>query len=88
MPLGFEYLARTHPRLVDARSRSGEPRDPDSVLSRAPAIERKRLEELLERHGGNVTAVAKELGKVRPQVYRWLKAYGLAGQGALRRKSR
>jgi DNA-binding NtrC family response regulator len=87
-PLAFEYLVRTHPKLVESRARSGEPREnDDSGASRAPAIERKQLEELLDRHGGNVTAVAKELGKVRPQVYRWLKAYGLAGQGTGRRKS-
>jgi len=32
---------------------------------------------LLLRHLGNVSAVAKELGKQRAQVYRWLRDQGL-----------
>ncbi len=32
---------------------------------------------LLEKHKGNVSQVASELGKVRQQVQRWLKRYGL-----------
>jgi transcriptional regulator of acetoin/glycerol metabolism len=36
------------------------------------------LRELLQAHGGNVSAVAKAIGKPRAQVYRWMKAMGLA----------
>ena len=32
---------------------------------------------LLERHRGNVTAIARELRKDRVQVHRWMKRWGL-----------
>ncbi len=38
---------------------------------------RAELVRLLELHRGNVTRVAAELGRVRQQVQRWLKAYGI-----------
>jgi DNA-binding NtrC family response regulator len=38
---------------------------------------RAELIALLEKHKGNVSHVAAELGKVRSQVQRWLKRYGL-----------
>jgi len=48
----------------------------------APAIapadaRRDELVALLEKHHGNVSKVAVELGRVRQQVQRWLKRYGL-----------
>jgi DNA-binding NtrC family response regulator len=51
----------------------------------APGAEREAEEEarreelvaLLREHGGNVTAVAKAMGKARMQVQRWLKRYAL-----------
>jgi transcriptional regulator with PAS, ATPase and Fis domain len=43
-----------------------------------PGDDRRRtLEDLLERHGGNVSAVSRELGKARAQVHRWIREYGL-----------
>jgi DNA-binding NtrC family response regulator len=38
---------------------------------------REELVALLEKHKGNVSKVAVELGRVRQQVQRWLKRYGL-----------
>jgi len=35
------------------------------------------LRELLARHGGNIAAVGRELGKERMQVHRWLKRYAI-----------
>jgi transposase-like protein len=32
---------------------------------------------LLEEHGGNVSAVARAMGKARMQVQRWMKRFGL-----------
>jgi DNA-binding NtrC family response regulator len=45
----------------------------------APAADARRdqLVALLEKHHGNVSKVAVELGRVRQQVQRWLKRYGL-----------
>jgi transcriptional regulator of acetoin/glycerol metabolism len=39
---------------------------------------KEKLQELLSRHRGNVAAVARELGKARMQVHRWLRRYGLS----------
>jgi len=35
------------------------------------------LRALLSKHGGNVAAVGRELGKERMQVHRWMKRYGI-----------
>jgi len=45
----------------------------------APAADARRdeLVALLEKHHGNVSKVAVELGRVRQQVQRWLKRYGV-----------
>ena len=39
------------------------------------------LAALLREHGGNVTAVAKAMGKARMQIQRWMKRYGLDPAG-------
>jgi transcriptional regulator with GAF, ATPase, and Fis domain len=38
---------------------------------------RARLVELLARHDGNVSAVARAMGKARMQIHRWMKRFGL-----------
>jgi transcriptional regulator of acetoin/glycerol metabolism len=38
---------------------------------------RDELVALLEKHKGNVSKVATELGRVRQQIQRWIKRYGL-----------
>jgi DNA-binding NtrC family response regulator len=45
--------------------------------ARAPKIAQEELAELLRRHGGNISAVARELERDRVQVRRWIKHYGL-----------
>jgi DNA-binding NtrC family response regulator len=42
-----------------------------------PDARREELVALLEKHKGNVSKVALDLGRVRQQVQRWLKRYGL-----------
>lgn len=42
---------------------------------------KQQLDELLCEHRGNVTAVARALGKAPTQVQRWLKRLGLAAEG-------
>jgi DNA-binding NtrC family response regulator len=86
--LTLEYLMRAHPKMVDSKRAQEAPPSADqsgSTEIRGPG--RERLQQLLEQHQGNITAVAKELGKVRPQIYRWMKAYGLSGARAVQRKS-
>ncbi len=58
--------------VADAAKTLGEGR------SSAPPAEALRA--LLERHGGNVAAVARELGKDRAQVHRWMKHHALAAE--------
>ncbi len=47
---------------------------------RSSAPSEPALRALLERHGGNVAAVARELGKDRVQIHRWLKHHGLTAE--------
>jgi transcriptional regulator with GAF, ATPase, and Fis domain len=80
--LGLGYLKRYHSGLV-LGFRDGEPSSGTASSGGEPSDEavsardRAKLEMLLIRHLGNVSAVAKDLGKQRAQVYRWLKAEGL-----------
>jgi DNA-binding NtrC family response regulator len=46
----------------------------------APSVDDRQRDELiaqLRAHGGNVTAVARSMGKARTQVQRWLRRFGL-----------
>jgi len=52
------------------------PEEPADGFLRGPPTEEK-MRELLARHGGNVAAVGRELGKGRMQVHRWVRRYGL-----------
>lgn len=56
----------SRPRIVEA-----------PPLSEEAADRRERLIQLLREHSGNVSAVARSMGKARSQVQRWLKRYGL-----------
>jgi transcriptional regulator of acetoin/glycerol metabolism len=49
----------------------------ESSVSRSLAPTEEGLRKLLERHAGNVSAVARELGKDRVQIHRWLRRYGI-----------
>ncbi|MGF1508784.1 MAG: sigma 54-interacting transcriptional regulator [Myxococcota bacterium] len=44
-------------------------------LSEEDEARRQRLVELLERHHGNISQVARDMGKARMQIHRWLKRY-------------
>jgi DNA-binding NtrC family response regulator len=61
---------------------SGAPPKPDGRPSAGTEEARATpdaalMEQLLRRHGGNVAAVAKQLGKDRKQIYRWIRKHGL-----------
>jgi transcriptional regulator of acetoin/glycerol metabolism len=36
-----------------------------------------QLREALEKHGGNISAVAREMGVARVQIHRWLERHSL-----------
>jgi transcriptional regulator of acetoin/glycerol metabolism len=48
-----------------------------AARERDEAARRDGLVALLREHGGNVSAVAKQMGKARMQVQRWLKRYAI-----------
>jgi sigma-54 dependent transcriptional regulator, acetoin dehydrogenase operon transcriptional activator AcoR len=48
-----------------------------SALSDVEQTRRQELIELLKKHRGNLRAVAREMGKARSQVQRWMRRYGL-----------
>ena len=49
------------------------------VGTACPLLKRflRALSLLLEKHDGNIAGVARELGKPRSQIYRWLRTLGL-----------
>ena len=54
-----------------------EAQQPRAGGEAARAALRARLESLLETHAGNLAAVARELGKDRRQVRRWVEMFGI-----------
>ena len=63
-------------RILLREPPSAPPPGDDTALDR-----RKRLASLMAKHDGNIAGVARELGKPRAQVYRWLKTLGLPRDG-------
>ena len=54
------------------------PSRPPPRLSETDASIEKEVISQLERHDGNISAVAKALGKERMQIHRWMKRFGIA----------
>ncbi|MCB9586052.1 MAG: sigma 54-interacting transcriptional regulator [Polyangiaceae bacterium] len=80
--LDAAYLHRTRPALVNhLADRKTTDSNTSTSGSGASAIRlgatREQLRAALSEHSGNVSHVAKALGKPRAQIYRWLKSYGL-----------
>jgi transcriptional regulator with GAF, ATPase, and Fis domain len=66
---------------------AGTPRLPAVAAAARPLTEdeeqrRLQLVELLETHAGNISAVARELGKDRVQIRRWIRLYGITPSAA------
>jgi transcriptional regulator of acetoin/glycerol metabolism len=92
-PLNVRELERTlAAALAVAKDRIELPHLPEAVRERraaapaaAPAGDddqlRDRLSAAIARHDGNLAAVARELGKDRTQIRRWMKRFGLAREG-------
>jgi len=55
-----------------------EPAQPGAPAPRAAVPTESELRTLLAAHGGNVAAVARELGKDRTQIHRWLRMHAIA----------
>jgi transcriptional regulator of acetoin/glycerol metabolism len=53
------------------------PPPPPPPFSPADCALRDDLEKRLAAHSGNIAAVARDLGKARQQVYRWIRRFGL-----------
>jgi transcriptional regulator with PAS, ATPase and Fis domain len=68
-------LDKTHlpPATQEGLEGASEPK-----TGRAAPPTEDALRALLQRHGGNVAAVARELSKERVQIHRWLKRYGIS----------
>jgi hypothetical protein len=67
---------RVEPWLLDSSiQRSLRDVEPSGAIVRPS---KEKLAELLAKHLGNVTRVARDLGKERNQVYRWMEGYGLS----------
>ena len=61
----------------DRPSETPSPPSPPLELSDEETARRDELLALLEKHSGNVTAVAREMSKARMQIHRWMKRYGI-----------
>jgi hypothetical protein len=70
-PIGVRHLRL--PAADPAAVPAGSPAEPDP----ADAARRAELVSLLERHLGNVSAVAEAMGKKRQQIQKWLRRYGI-----------
>ncbi len=60
------------------------PRSTSSIQTKTASVDvalRSQLDELMREHCGNVTAVARALGKAPTQIQRWLKKVGLVADG-------
>jgi len=89
-PLNIRELERSlAAALAVSRDRIELPHLPESVRERKPAPAaapdddqlKETLAASIARHNGNLAAVARELGKDRTQIRRWMKRFGLAREG-------
>ena len=62
---------------ADTLAPAEDDEEPDAPLNEADSRRKDEIAALLRDHGGNVSAVARALGKARMQVQRWLKRYHL-----------
>jgi len=72
-PSSSSAVAASGEQAVEDRSEL-----PPQWLAPEDEARRRQLITLMTKHGGNVSAVARELGKARVQIRRWLRRYRLA----------
>jgi sigma-54 dependent transcriptional regulator, acetoin dehydrogenase operon transcriptional activator AcoR len=63
----------------ELRAPRARPSSPRAAIELAEHEQQRRAEivQLLRDHGGNITAVARAMGKVRSQIQRWIKRYAI-----------
>jgi transcriptional regulator of acetoin/glycerol metabolism len=71
--IGLAQLPEAMRSSLEVRAPRGEPAE----LSEEDMERREQLLHLLHSHAGNISAVAREMGKERKQVHRWLERYGI-----------
>jgi DNA-binding NtrC family response regulator len=71
--IGLAHL----PEPVQSSLEELPPSRKPSALSKEDTQRREQLLHLLQSHAGNISAVAREMGKERKQVHRWLERYGI-----------
>jgi DNA-binding NtrC family response regulator len=78
-PVDLEHLPAS---VRTARHADAAPSEPATVakLAADEGNRREQLVELFQKHAGNVSAVAREIGKTRAQVHRWIRRYALQVQ--------
>lgn len=72
-PITPSHFALQH----DAESSSSRPAASAAPLSPEDVRLRREILVKLEAHGGNIAEVAREMGKARMQVHRWLKRFAI-----------
>jgi sigma-54 dependent transcriptional regulator, acetoin dehydrogenase operon transcriptional activator AcoR len=65
------------PQLPEALRSPVQPRANPAPLTEEDARRREQLAALLAEHQGNISAVARAMGKARMQIQRWIKRYNL-----------
>jgi transcriptional regulator with PAS, ATPase and Fis domain len=75
--LRIDQIKSAHLQLASVTTESPTPSP--SMLKASPEHDarRQQLRELLLRHDGNISAVAREMGKARVQIRRWIRMYRL-----------
>lgn len=73
--LGLEYLKQRHPLMAEDFRGAPAPGENKGPGRKLPS--RRELDELVRKHLGNVAEMARETGKPRSQIYRWLRASGI-----------
>ena len=75
---GGDSLTAKHVALALDEAAKAAGRAPRlAELSEADKALKARVQTLFREHGGNVSAVARAVGKSRTQVQRWIKRFGL-----------
>jgi transcriptional regulator of acetoin/glycerol metabolism len=70
---------KSEPKLDPPTARASAPREPDD-RKREPDDQQREQEliALLGRHRGNISEIARTMGRSRIQIHRWMQRYGLS----------